>query len=735
MGIDVAEVSETPPSHHAIKVHRLMCMELIQLVSRVSILLPEIEAARPRCLEALSLLNTEIFKTKTLIQHCSESSKLYLALTGAVILSRCDRSRNLLKQSLGQVQNMVPVSLASEISRLIAELKGAIFSLDPSEEEAGKVVMELLHQYVTTDSAEEHAFEATQVAMRRLHITSLLTLLIEKRSIKRMLGRVGDGEKRKILLLFLNILSKHGKSVVTQQTESGSLQREDFYLYANQCEAKSRMRCRSDDAQVDILRSSRPPDEFKCPLSLRIMHDPVVIASGQTYDRFWIQKWFAEGHDTCPMNKRNLAHLSLTPNYTMKDLISGWSATHGVSVPDPSMEAAAAHSFKSSLNSIASLSSSVNDLRLPIEFSNLSCGSPDAGLVSVAKTPNDFDVVSGESNGSIHKIQSGISIQDMDLNLLTGFSSLSWESQCILVGDISNFFKHNDQACNWMSSEDFVLTMVRFLKDAHDFNDLNAQIMGCLTLTTVLQKCRSNFPDLNDDAFALLVSFLETEVSKEALAVLKVLSCHQYCPQKIVASGALTPILEMLDAQNAELNETAIKILRSLSENSRIVSLITPSEFIPKLIPFLEDTALASDTLVILKKLCITEDATTSVAEADGCIASVVKLLDSENREDQEHAVALLLSLCSQCFQYCRLAMDEGIILDLFNISVNGNSRGKTMALKLLTLLRGEFSNNEESSGADVDISRGSTINLTLQKSSSKAPGFLKKLFSKQCRA
>lgn len=264
-------------------------------------------------------------------------------------------------------------------------------------------------------------------------------------------------------------------------------------------------------------------------------------------------------------------------------------------------------------------------------------------------------------------------------------------------------------------------------------------LLSCVCFLTLILHglfcIRSNFPDLNDDAFALLVSFLETEVSKEALAVLKVLSCHQYCPQKIVASGALTPILEMLDAQNAELNETAIKILRSLSENSRIVSLITPSEFIPKLIPFLEDTALASDTLIILKNLCFTEDAMTSIAKTDGCISLVVKLLDSDSREDQEHAVALLLSLCSQCIQHCRLAMDEGIIIDLFNISVNGNSKGKATAMELLTLLRGEFNNNEESSVADVDISRGYTIDLTQQKSSSKEPGFIKKLFSKQCRA
>lgn len=237
-------------------------------------------------------------------------------------------------------------------------------------------------------------------------------------------------------------------------------------------------------------------------------------------------------------------------------------------------------------------------------------------------------------------------------------------------------------------------------------------------------------PYLNDDTFALLVSFLGTEVSKEALSLLKVLSCHQYCQQKLVASGALTPILEMLDDQNRELHEPAIKILCNLSGNSRIVSFITPSDVIPKLIPFLEDTALARDALIILKNLCITEVATDSIAETDGCIPSIVKLLDSDNLEDQEHAVALLLSLCSQCVQYCRLVIhtDERVFSDLANISLNGNSKGKALALELLSL----FTKNGESSGADVDISKGSTIDYTLRKSSSNAPGLLRKLFSKQ---
>ncbi|WMV28702.1 hypothetical protein MTR67_022087 [Solanum verrucosum] len=41
-------------------------------------------------------------------------------------------------------------------------------------------------------------------------------------------------------------------------------------------------------------------DDFRCPITLEIMSDPVTIASGHTYDRASILKWFRAGNSTCP---------------------------------------------------------------------------------------------------------------------------------------------------------------------------------------------------------------------------------------------------------------------------------------------------------------------------------------------------------------------------------------------------------------------------------------------------
>lgn len=740
MGSDAASVVEIP-SPRDIKVHRLMCMELIKFVTRVSMLLPAIEEARPGCnsgIQVLCQLTRALVKAKDILQHCSESSKLYLALTGDVILSRCKKSRNLLEQSLSFVQNMVPVMLATEISQLVADLRAGVFSLDPSEEEARKALSELLHQCTsTTHSGEEHVFEAIQIAMRSLRITSPKDLLIEKRSIKKQLEKVGEGNppKRKILLFFLNLLNKNGKSIVAEHTENGSLRHENSLAFEYQIEVESRLIYNYNDAHRDIFNGALLPDEFKCPLSSRLMYDPVVIASGQTYERFWIEKWFAQGNDTCPKTKRKLVHLSLTPNNSMKDLISRWTAAHGVSVLDPSVQAAVGHSWESSSTSIASLSSSMMDLSINIDFSNLSLGTSYAGLASHsshAKPPNDFSAVSLESSGNFHKGQSGESMHEMELERLTRLNSLSWESQCNLVGNIRNMLKQNGEASNWMTSENFIQKLIRFLKDAHKFNDQVAQLLGCQSLLAVLEECGSSLPYLNDDTFALLTSLLGSEVSKEALVIFEVLSRHQNCHHKIAVSGALTALLEILDAHSKELQEPAIKILCNMSGSSKIGSLIAPSELVPKLVPFLEDTALARNCVVVLQNLCIKEDARIAIAETDGCIASIVKLLERDSRKDQEHAVDFLLSLCSQRVQYCQLVMDEGVIPELVSVSINGNDKAKAMALELLRLLRGEFSDVGESYEPDADIPKPLTIDFTQQKSCSKATGFFGKFFSKR---
>ncbi|KAJ4841007.1 hypothetical protein Tsubulata_018703 [Turnera subulata] len=66
------------------------------------------------------------------------------------------------------------------------------------------------------------------------------------------------------------------------------------------------------------------PSDFCCPISLELMRDPVIISSGQTYERACIKKWFDAGHETCPKTRQQLSSRSLIPNHVLCSLITNW---------------------------------------------------------------------------------------------------------------------------------------------------------------------------------------------------------------------------------------------------------------------------------------------------------------------------------------------------------------------------------------------------------------------------
>ncbi len=64
-----------------------------------------------------------------------------------------------------------------------------------------------------------------------------------------------------------------------------------------------------------------PPPSFCCPISMDIMADPVIIATGHTYDRVCIERWLQSGNKTCPVTGMRLRHHELTPNFALRTAI------------------------------------------------------------------------------------------------------------------------------------------------------------------------------------------------------------------------------------------------------------------------------------------------------------------------------------------------------------------------------------------------------------------------------
>ncbi|BBN05847.1 hypothetical protein MPTK1_3g16420 [Marchantia polymorpha subsp. ruderalis] len=66
-----------------------------------------------------------------------------------------------------------------------------------------------------------------------------------------------------------------------------------------------------------------PLQSFICPITRDVMRDPVQIASGQTFEREAIERWFAEGHTRCPLGVE-LKSTKMKSNIALRQSIAEW---------------------------------------------------------------------------------------------------------------------------------------------------------------------------------------------------------------------------------------------------------------------------------------------------------------------------------------------------------------------------------------------------------------------------
>ncbi|KAH0467931.1 hypothetical protein IEQ34_002964 [Dendrobium chrysotoxum] len=714
MDSDVTKVDRVLKISCEPKVHDAICFELVKVSKKIGCILPGIESAQPGStsgIQVLCSLNNTVEKSKLLVHYCSESSKLYLALTAESIALRCERIRTQLIQCLCQIQTNVPMALASQISEVIDYLRDVKFIINPKEEEAGKVLSNLMAQI---NSSEHQEYEAFQNAASRLNITSSIALLVERRAIKKLLDKFHNVDKKKerILMYFLYLIKTHGR-----QLRPDTVEKKENANTQNNC-LNGRVNSESDacmigdnfqppnnvEVQSELFNGDLPPEEFYCPISLSLMFDPVIIASGKTYERIFIEKWFSEGHDTCPKTQKKLENFSVVPNSCMKNLISSWCRKQGVFILNPctqpeGVDIQALESIRcSSVSSLKNISTALLDgtkgdhcllesVRNISLLNSSSCCYSDSSHVKKVEISNNNYVRLFSWSDDYQNDQSFSKFsQDMYLRFLLHLSELPTLLQVKAVEEIKNILEGEVVNCGMHYSK-FAEALMIFLKKACSLSDLRAQRSGAQIFLALFanESWEHNFE--SEDAIQLLSSFLHCGIDKEALTILQKVALRPDFVPCIVASDIPLKVINFLNSENGECVEIAMKILSELSSNREMRYNFLSSTCIEKIGQLLNSNSLVRLSLNILQNLVGDEEASMLIADANGCIASIAEVLEFGEPE-QEQAVTILLSLCSRSLRNCLLVLKEGVIPSLVHISVNGSAKAKENSLKLLHVLR-----------------------------------------------
>ena len=96
-----------------------------------------------------------------------------------------------------------------------------------------------------------------------------------------------------------------------------------------------RERCQTQEMQaavdpVEELLREHAPHDFKCPISMELMTDPVTLAGdGMTYERASIERWLDAGNTTSPVTNAELEDRHYAPSQFVKNTIRAWREGEG----------------------------------------------------------------------------------------------------------------------------------------------------------------------------------------------------------------------------------------------------------------------------------------------------------------------------------------------------------------------------------------------------------------------
>jgi len=80
-------------------------------------------------------------------------------------------------------------------------------------------------------------------------------------------------------------------------------------------------------AAVPATSPALPPEEYLCPITQTVMHDPVVATDGFFYERAAIERWLAD-HNTSPMTNAPLPDKTLRPAHALRSATLAWLEKH-----------------------------------------------------------------------------------------------------------------------------------------------------------------------------------------------------------------------------------------------------------------------------------------------------------------------------------------------------------------------------------------------------------------------
>uniref|UniRef100_A0A5B7AH79 RING-type E3 ubiquitin transferase n=1 Tax=Davidia involucrata TaxID=16924 RepID=A0A5B7AH79_DAVIN len=585
--------------------------ECHSLVRRMKLLLPlleeigDLDTPIPEpCIACLHNLRKAFLATKKLLKICNDGSKLYLALESEGITVRFHSVYHKLSQALvGMPYDELGISdeVKEQVELMCVQLRRAKMRTDTQDMELAMDMMVVLSPKNDDRNADSASIERLA---NKLSLHTVEDLKTETIAISKLVKERG-GQNAESTQQIIDLLNKFKR--IAGVEENNVL----------------------DDPIVPKTLEKCPslaiPHEFLCPITLEIMTDPVIVATGQTYERESIQQWLDSNHRNCPKTGQSLAHLSLAPNFALRNLILQWCDKNKFQLPKkdapPSSENSSNEERERILSLVQNLSSSQLEVqrKAVMKIRKLSRESPESRILiaNCGGIPALVQLLSyPDSKIQEHAVTAllNLSIDELNKKLITREEPIAAIIEVLRNGCVGA--KENSAAAL------FSLSML----------DENKVTIGL----------SNGIPPLVD-----LLQNGTIRGKKDAATALFNLSLNQGNKTRAIEAGVVKSLLEILEDKNLDMVDEALSILLLLASHPDGRQEIGQISFIETLVHFIGEGT----------------------------------------PKNKECAAAVLLELGSNNSNLILAALQYGVYEHLVEVTKSGTNRGQRKANSLLHLM------------------------------------------------
>lgn len=339
------------------------------------------------------------------------------------------------------------------------------------------------------------------------------------------------------------------------------------------------------------------PKDFICPISLDLMTDPVIISTGQTYDRTSIARWIEEGHCTCPKTGQMLVDSRIVPNRALKNLILQWCAASGVSYES--------------------------------EFVTDSL--PNEGFVSGLPT-----------KAAVEANRATVSI------LIEYLADGSEAAQTVAAREIRLLAKTGKENREFIAEAGAIPHLRRLLESENAVAQENS-VTAMLNLS-IYERNKSRIMEEEECLEAIvsvLVSGLTVEAQENAAATLFSLSAvHEYKKRIAMADQCVEALASLLRNGTPRGKKDAVTALYNLSTHPDNCGRMIEGGGVASLVGALKNEGVAEEAAGALALLVRQSVGAEAIGKEESAVTGLMGMMRCGTPRGKENAVAALLELC-----------------------------------------------------------------------------------------